>query len=86
MKTMWSTASPTLAIALILPLEAQAQDVRTISLDEAVKIAFEQSNEVQSAAIAVAQSDVSVSERQMDFLPSLTLTGSRTENYGRYFS
>lgn len=76
----------TLGMVLLAPRGAEAQGVRTITLSEAVEIALERSSEVRTALNSVAQRDVAVSERQMGFFPSLTLTSGGAQNYGRYFS
>ena len=65
--------------------EATAQDVRTISFNEAVNLALEQNIDLKLVASAAELNAIDVRQRRMTFYPELYLSGQGSQNYGRNF-
>ena len=74
----------TAALLLAAPLAAQ-EPARTITYDQAVEIALQQSASVRLAANAVATDQATLRQQRMQFLPSLSLSTSTSRNLGRNF-
>lgn len=68
------------------PAASQAQDVRTITFDEAVSIALQENTTLKRAGSAVRRQEINVSRERMDFFPDLRLSVDGTRRYGRGFS
>jgi outer membrane protein len=75
---------------LVLPAHAQApaetQASRTITYEDALRIALQRSVAVRLAQNAQAANDVSVSQAKMQFLPDLRASTQSAQSYGRTFS
>lgn len=65
---------------------AGAQAPLVITYDEAVAIALERNVLLQQARIGAALDDVAVSDARMQFAPSLGMSVSGSQSYGRYFN
>jgi outer membrane protein len=83
---MRRTTVAALAAALFgaAPLAAQ-QQTRTITYQEALSLALQQGAGVRLAANAVAADAATVRQSRMAFLPSLALSTSGSQSYGRGF-
>src|SRR5687767_3319560 len=68
--------------AAVLP----AQEPRTITFDDAVRIALAQNATLRQAANAASLDAVAVQQAKMQFLPDLRLSTQTSQNYGRSFS
>lgn len=66
------------------PLAAQ-QGARTITYAEAMSIALQQSSGVRLATNAVTSDEATVRQSRMAFLPSLSVSTSGSQSYGRGF-
>lgn len=76
-----------LALAALLCAPAvAAQETRTITFDEALRIALEQNGTLRLAENAAAMNSVAVREQQMQFLPDLRVGTQSSQRYGRYFN
>lgn len=65
---------------------AHAQEVRTITFEEAIRIALQQNTDLKRAQNDVQLRDAYSRVERMDFLPQLQLSSSRTRTFGRSFS
>ena len=84
-RVMWMLA--VMAVALTLaPEQAQAQQARRISFDEAVRIALDQNYFLRRSANNVELQTISVSRQKWDFLPNLSFSTSGGQSYGRTFN
>jgi outer membrane protein len=76
-----------LGLAGVLAAEpAAAQEARTISFRDAVRIALERNTALRSARNVTAFDATSVSQARSQFLPDLRWNAQGSENYGRSFS
>jgi outer membrane protein len=76
----------TLGLALLLAVPAaRAQDVRAVTLDEAVALARTQGVAVRQAATGVAEREAAVSEARGRFYPALSAYTAGAQNYGLSF-
>ena len=90
-QTFRSTA---LALCLVLLLvvpsaraqSLDAQQVTTITFNDAVRIALDQNIALRQAENVVASRDISVSRQRMNFYPTLSLSTNGAQRYGRTFS
>ncbi|HEX9953387.1 MAG TPA: TolC family protein [Rubricoccaceae bacterium] len=88
MTTTPTTARCTTALALALLLAAssvRAQEVRTITLDEAIALARMQAVTVRQAATGVAEREAAVAEARGRFYPALSVYTAGAQNYGLSF-
>lgn len=65
---------------------ARAQEVRTITFNEAVRIALDQNIALRQAENITELRSINVSRQRMNFLPSLNLSSNGRQTYGRTFS
>ncbi|MDX1545336.1 MAG: TolC family protein [Rhodothermales bacterium] len=73
-------------LAALAAAPARAQQARTITFDEAIRIALEQNYGLKRSANAVALQSIDAARERNDFLPSLTLSSNGRQSYGRTFS
>ncbi len=75
------------ALACLIGVSGQAlaQNVRTISFDEAIRIALEQNVLLQRAANVTELQAIAVDRSRMAFFPDLSFSSSGSQNYGRNF-
>lgn len=66
--------------------ELSAQQPRTITFDEAVRIALTQNATLRQASNAASLDAVDVQQARMQFLPDLRLSAQTGQNFGRTFS
>lgn len=64
----------------------RAQEIRTITFDEAVRIALDQNIALRQAENVTELRSINVSRERMNFLPSLSLNSNGRQSYGRTFS
>lgn len=62
-----------------------AQDVRTITFNEAVNLALDQNIDLKLVASAAELDAITVTQQRMNFYPDLYLSGQGSQNYGRNF-
>lgn len=74
------------ALLLLAPVALAAQQPRTITLDDAMRIALRQNGDLRLARNAAAQQVSSVRQAKSAFLPNLSFSTSTGQNYGRNFS
>jgi outer membrane protein len=67
-------------------LLATAQETRTISFDEAVRLALEQNVTLQQVANQTEFQAIAVQRQRMNFFPSLAIGTQGRQRYGRTFS
>ncbi len=67
------------------PGYAQAQNVRTITFDEAVRIALERNVSLRRARNTVSLQSTTVAKERADFLPNLNLSSNANRNFGLTF-
>jgi outer membrane protein len=72
--------------AALPPVEAAAQEPKTITLREAIDIALRQNIDVQRARADLGLNRFQSTVQYMDFLPELDLSSSVTRSFGRSFS
>ncbi|MEX2281411.1 MAG: TolC family protein [Gemmatimonadota bacterium] len=77
---------PAMAMVVAMAATANAQSPRRITLQDAIQIAVRQSSEVTLAENNVALDQIAVAEQKSRFLPSLSLSTSGGQSYGRAFS
>ena len=65
--------------------DAAAQDVRTVSFDEAVDIALEQNITLKRVANVAEYEAITATERRAIFYPDFYVSGRGTQSYGRNF-
>ena len=75
-----------LLVVTLAPASVQAQDVRTITFSDAVRLALEQNILLERAANTVELQSINVSRQRSNFLPNLSLSSSGRQSYGRTFS
>ena len=63
-----------------------AQDIQTVTLEEAIRIGLEQNTDMKRARSDVRLRGTYVSQERMDFLPNLQLSTNGTRTFGRSFS
>jgi outer membrane protein len=66
--------------------DSQPAAVRTISFDEAVRIALERNTALRQARNAASLDAVNVQQARMQFLPNLTASTSTSQQFGRNFN
>lgn len=71
---------------LLVAPEVRAQEATTITFNDAVRIALEQNIALRQAENVVASREISVSRQRMNFYPTLSLSSSGAQRYGRTFS
>ncbi len=74
------------ALLSLAPFGLAAQQARTITLDDAMKIALRQNGDLRLARNAAAQEMTGVRQARSAFLPNLSFSTSTGQNYGRNFS
>jgi outer membrane protein len=74
------------AVLAAAPLAAQQQPGRTITFDEAIRIALAQNGTLRQVQNAAALDTVAVRQARQQFLPDLRLNTSGTQSAGRSFS
>ena len=74
------------AMAMGLAGAANAQAARRITLEDAIQIALRQSSEVTVAENNVAIDKLAVADQKSRFLPTVSLSSSGGQSYGRAFS
>lgn len=84
MKHRFVAAAALSAVFLAGPLAAQQED-RTITFDEAIRIALENNASVRLAANSAAADAVTVRQEKMRFLPDLRVSTSGSQSVGRSF-
>ncbi|MDG5766148.1 TolC family protein [Balneolales bacterium ANBcel1] len=78
------TVFATLFLA-ISPLAAQAQQVQSITLEEAIEIALEKNVDVQISKSAIERAESEYERQRADFLPNLNATVSGQRRVGQQF-
>ena len=75
-----------LAVVLTLtPEQAQAQQARRITFDEAISLALDQNYLLKRSASNVELSSINVAQRKYNFLPDLRFSSNGGQSYGRTF-
>ena len=80
------SVSVALVALLAVTLQAQAQEAQTITFNDAVRIALEQNYALERSANNVELQSINVSRQRAAFLPSLNLSSTGRQSYGRTFS
>jgi outer membrane protein len=70
-------------LAPVVPLHAQ--ESRTLTLDDAIRIAMERSIDLKRAANNIALGETSLRQERAGYLPNLSLSISPSERFGRAF-
>ncbi|MEX0681086.1 MAG: TolC family protein [Balneolales bacterium] len=76
-----------LAVLLVVTMTtaALAQDIRNITLDEAIEIALDNNIEIQLSRSVIERQNSEVRRRQADFFPNLNATVGGSRTIGRQF-
>jgi outer membrane protein len=74
-----------LVLLLLASPVAEAQQVRQITLDEAIRVALQQNISVRQAANAVEARSLAVSQARAEFLPNISAQVRPTQRYGLAF-
>ncbi len=86
--THMRSGTTTVFVLLLLSLSvttAQAQQVRTITFDEAVRIALDRNVTLRRSQNNVDLQNTTVASERADFFPNLNLNSSTTRNFGLTF-
>jgi outer membrane protein len=75
-----------LGSALTAQQPATTAPARTITFDDALRIALQQNTGVKQAENAAAMNSATVTQQKLAFLPNLSVTANSAQNYGRNFS
>lgn len=77
---------PTLAALLLLPRAGASQEARTVTYEEAVRLALQRNTTISRAESQVGLQSSLATGETLDFLPDLQLSTSGTRTFGRSFS
>lgn len=75
----------TLTLLLLPVLSSQAQEVRTLTVEEAVEIAVKNNYQLQQAKNNLGLAETQIFSAKADFLPNLNANVSGSRNVGRQF-
>ena len=83
-RVMWMLAVMAVAFTLT-PEQAQAQQARRITFDEAVRVALDQNYFLNRSANNVEAQTINVAREKWNFWPNLNFSSSSGQNRGRRF-